>query len=140
MASFQFACPYCSGEFEVRERPAGEAIACPHCGKAVSLPSERSAEADESAPVPPIEPGDDEDVVAAGNESTTSPSALDFLEQPTPGPTTKPSRRPLPRRPPSNVRRLSREEQERRRMIRNAVLMTIGMIVLAVAVTVLSRM
>jgi hypothetical protein len=50
----------------------------------------------------------------------------------------RPGRQPT-RPPTANVRHLSHEEKERRRLIRNLAMMTVGILVLVIAAVVLSR-
>ncbi len=126
MALFQFACPHCSGQFQVQDPPAGQAIACPHCGLGVALPSELPPPAD-AVETPP-----------------ESPRSTDGIELPfeldEPAPAMPPS--PLAGAPvvlPQTRAPMSREDRERRRTIRNLVLMVTGLIVLVAAVLVLSR-
>ena len=122
MVLFQFACPYCSGQFAVENPPAGHAIACPNCGGTVALPAD--------LPPPVAEPAT---MVA---KSPVADDPFDFLD------ISEPTARPLQikqRTLPTNVRRLSREEKERRRVRRNLVLMVAGLLVLAIAAAGLSR-
>jgi hypothetical protein len=128
MALFQFACPHCSGQFQVQDPPAGEAIACPHCGRGVALPAELPPPADvvEAPPDLPLP-----------TDGITLP--FDVHEPPTPS-AAQPSRASAQVvRPPARAP-LSREERERRRTIRNLLLMLTGLVVLVVAALVLSRL
>lgn len=129
MALFQFACPHCSGQFQVQDPPAGQAIACPHCGRGVALPSELPPPADavEAPPAPPPSPED----------GVTLP--FDVHEPPA-LPTGQASRASAHVLPPPARAPLSRDERERRRTIRNLVLMLAGLVVLVVAALVLSRL
>ncbi len=124
MESNVFACPHCNGPFTIEQIPPSQAVACPHCGGAVAVPDQQSAS----------EPWRD---AATGLEE--SAAALDFLKPSVVSPA--PPAEPTPQAPTSKLvlEPRSRIEQERRRTVRNLVLMTVGVIVLAVAVVVLSR-
>ena len=127
MEPYRFSCPYCSGEFGVDERPGGQPVVCPHCDRTVALAAEppepileaETAEAAAGAPTAP----------AARQESVSRPSAPPIQPQPS-----LRQRQSLP-----SASRLSRQEKDRRRLRRNLVLMTVGMIVLAIALAVLSQ-
>jgi len=126
MASYHFACPYCSGAFEVSAPELGQAIACPHCAATVTLPTE----------LPPPPP----DIPLV--EDTSEGAAYAFLTEPTPTPMSRQaSRRPLQiAQTPIKRTAISPRERDRRRAKRNLVLMVVGMLVLVAAVVVLSRL
>ena len=126
MASYHFACPYCNGAFDIAAPELGQGIACPHCAATVTLPTE----------LPPPPP----DIPVADDASAGGVYA--FLAEPTP----PPASRPTAPRPLQTIRRsanrpaISSRERDRRRAVRNVVLMFVGMLVLVAAVVVLSRL
>jgi hypothetical protein len=127
MASYHFACPYCSGEFEVVAPELGQAIACPHCAQSVTLPAE----------LPPPPP----DFLSGDEQAETAPYA--FLSEQSPVPATsqansRPTNRPVSQS--SGRPSLSRHERDRRRGVRNVILMVIGTVVLVAAALLLSRL
>ncbi len=133
MTLFQFACPYCSGQFEIENPPAGQAVACPHCREMVALPAELP---------PPVR--ETQSVAPAGSEflpprAEANDAVLPFILDEPISPAARRGRQSATRvqRPP--VRRLSREEKELHRARRNLVMMVVGVVVLAVAAVVLSR-
>ncbi len=130
MASFQFACPHCSRPFELENPQAGAVVACPACGESLALPAQLPAALapdDQGAEFAPPEVTNEESV----------PLAFDLGEPP-------PLRRgaAAPRKSPATPagRQLSREERMRRQQVRSLVLMIGGVVVLAIAVIVLSRL
>lgn len=152
---FQFACPYCGGQFAVDDPAAGHAIACPHCGGQVALPAATLPAATLPTELPPraVEPPAEAPTAPAplgvvAKETFDPPTAdepidennpLVFLNAPGPRTAAVGSRRKRQRVLPPNVRRLSHAEKERRRLRRNLVLMVAGMIVLASVLVALSR-
>ena len=126
MASYHFACPYCSGAFEVSAPELGQAIACPHCAATVTLPTE----------LPPPPP----DLPPAVEEPEGGVYA--FLADPTPSPAARsaPSRPSQVTRSSAKRPAISARERDRRRALRNVVLMVVGLLVLVLAVVVLSRL
>ena len=157
---FQFACPYCGGQFAVDDPAAGHAIACPHCGGQVALPATALPAATPPAAtlpteLPPrtVEPAAEAATTPAprgvvAKETFDPPTAdepidesdpLVFLNAPGPRTVAVGPRRKRQRVLPPNVRRLSHAEKERRRLRRNLVLMVAGMIVLASVLVALSR-
>ncbi len=129
MAVLEFACPYCNGQFEIADPPAGMAVTCPHCGAAVALPVDLPPASQAIQPSPPIE-------FVAPHAAPFIP--LDIVTAPTtpvgPGRGCRARRGPAP-----EVSRLSREKQAQRRLQRNLVLMATGLLLLTIAVAVLSR-
>jgi hypothetical protein len=120
MASFEFLCPHCSGRFELENPPPGEQTACPLCGGPLAIPPELP----EPPPAPPqVQPA-------------SAPAEVDVTQF---GLNVDPS----PARAPGVVSReepLSREEKERRRQVRSLIWMIGGVLLLAVAAIVLSRL
>ena len=142
MESNQFSCPHCNGEFAVEHLAAGQAVACPHCGVAVVLPN-----APPEAPLPPeaaelasnTDPASEHSRVAEdqGAASHARDGAFDFLDSA--GSAADPTTATQRASEAVSVRRLTREEKELRRTVRNLVLMIVGVVVLAVTAVVLSR-
>jgi predicted Zn finger-like uncharacterized protein len=130
MAVVQFACPYCSGQFDVENPPAGQAVRCPHCEASVVLPGEPPAV--DAPPPANADPLAFLTPPAAGPAPTFAPDE--------PMPVVREVRKRKPRPAPREVRHLSREEKERRRAVRNLVLMTAGVVILCVAAILLSRL
>jgi hypothetical protein len=129
MALFQFGCPHCGGAFQVQDLPAGQAVACPHCGGGVALPSELppSAAAAETAAEPPPVPAEYNQGIELPFEPRETHVAKTAV------------RPPLP--PEATTRTsLTRAQRERRRAVRNLVLMIVGLIVLVGAALVLKRL
>ena len=146
MESFHFACPHCSGQFEVKHPPPGHAVACPHCGGGVALPPDMPLPVDAptqrdesySAEAPPAEPPMQTSGLGHAAAPVEPPQAFDFIEPPTIA-ASRPASPAAGQRVLPEMRRLSREEKERRRTVRNLVLMVVGVVVLVVATVVLSR-
>jgi len=40
MASMEFACPHCSGRFELENPRAGGRVPCPLCGQTIAIPAD----------------------------------------------------------------------------------------------------
>ncbi len=121
MEPFQFACPYCSGQFEIDQLPEGNAVACPHCGEAVGFPAELASPQTESA---------------RSGAAELPDGVFDFLDRANPA-TKADSSNTAGRR--GRPRTLTRQERERLRMRRNVVLMVVGVVVLSLAAVLLSR-
>lgn len=124
MKSNIYHCPHCSGPFTIEQAPPSETVACPHCGGAVALPDQKLA----------VEPRGD-----AATAPEESAAALDFLQPSVASPAPPASPTPAPPQTKPILEPRSRIELERRRTVRNLVLMTVGVVVLAVAVVVLSQ-
>ncbi|MGD9724212.1 MAG: hypothetical protein AB7O59_23820 [Pirellulales bacterium] len=96
----------------------------------------------EVSPTAPPSPGDVPPELPGSPAPPEAAGALDFLQVDTP--VVPRSRRARAAAAASTarepVRRLSRDEKERRRMIRNAVLLSVGSAVLIVTALVLSRL
>jgi hypothetical protein len=105
---------------------------------AVALPTDAPAETQEPA-APSVHSPAVERLLADVADPGASALALDFLEQPSAHPSTRQPSPPKQPSPPANVRRLSRQEKDRRRARRNLVLMAVGIVVLTIAAVVLSR-
>jgi hypothetical protein len=134
MAVVQFVCPHCSGRFELASPTPGGQAACPRCGRSLAIPAElpaaadgaaddaaafvpRSPEPDSPAPELAFDPGELSGWLPARREA---------------GPAATPVERP--------VVHLTREEKEHRRQRRNLIWMIGGVILLAIATIVLSRL
>jgi hypothetical protein len=134
MALVQFACPYCSGQFEIADPPAGQAVACPHCSAAVALPvnlpSTPLAAPQVVNPWATVEP-------VAQDAAPFIP--LDLVSLPTTR-AGRSGRRRAPNAPEPGVQRLSREKERHRRLSRRVAMMAIAVLLLVLAVAVLTRL
>jgi len=114
------ACPYCAGRFQAEAAAESRAIACPGCGRMVTVP----AAPRQAVPPPP-------------------PSALvDPLDVPPRSPfdLSEPTKVVVTRRGEAvPLRRLSPRERTRHRVWLNLAFAAIGMAILAVALAVLLR-
>ena len=55
MNSISFACPFCSGVFQVDQQQASSQVYCPHCEKVIDLPMQFSDnESSQSTPTPDV--------------------------------------------------------------------------------------
>jgi hypothetical protein len=126
MASYEFLCPHCNGRFELANPPPGGRVACPLCRQTLAIPTELPE------PVPaatePTQPVEAEvrplafDVDTASRELEARRKARERADE-------------APRIVP-----LSREEKERRRQVRSLIWMIGGVVLLAIAAMVLSRL
>jgi hypothetical protein len=134
MASFEFLCPHCSERFELANPPPGGQANCPRCGRAVAIPSELPEQVSPAIDVPAPPTPEPRPAAVEPPPVVFDAEAMSLelgVRQSRP---TEPAE-DLPRIEP-----LSREEKERRRQVRNLVWMIGGVVLLAIAALVLSRL
>jgi hypothetical protein len=132
MASYEFLCPHCSGRFALANPPPGGRAACPLCGQTLAIP----AELPESLPAP-------RGPAAAAQETRQEePEAPSLAFDVDAAARELASRRKRGERPVEAPRivPLSRAEKERRRQVRSLIWMIGGVLLLAIAAIVLSRL
>lgn len=142
MASFELLCPHCSGRFELANPPRGGQVACPRCGRSVAIPAdvpkpvaERRVTRSKPPPSRPkdADEGEAEPVLLPYDEDEPRPEAQPPVEASPPVPTSEAVHE-------APVVRVSREEKARRRQMRSLIWMIVGVVLLAIAVIVLTRM
>jgi hypothetical protein len=132
MALIEFACPHCRGQFQLDNPPAGGQVACPLCRQVLAIPTD----------LPPAVAGFDfAPPQAAGGARGVKPPPLAF-DPDEASAVERPSRRR--KSPPPNdvsvLEPLSRQRQDRRRQMRGLAWMIGGILLLAIAAAVLSRL
>jgi len=136
MDQIELACPYCAGQFQAEAAAEkSRAIACPHCGRTVTVPpAPRQAvppPPPDSLPPNPLPPPPLAASLATSDLPPRSRSPFDLAE---------PTKVIVTRRGEAvPLRRLSPKEQTRYRRRLNLAFAAIGMAILAVALAVLLR-
>lgn len=135
MASIEFACPHCSGRFELANPPAGEHVACPLCRQMLAIPAELP-EPEEDSVGAQARAEETEFAVLRAGEVKAPPIAFDVGKRSARPALDVPS---LAREDKPVAESLSREAKEHRRQIRSLVWMIGGAVLLAIAAAVLAR-
>ncbi len=130
-SNLEFECPLCGGAFEVAAEWLGHEVECPHCQAGVLLEAEDSV-ADGPGPPPPTktnQQASDERPVDSLPESSTAEVVAPVAQEEPPEQTTPSSPRP----------ELTRQQKAALRRRFNAILATLGVLLLVGAFVLLSR-
>lgn len=135
MDQIELACPYCAGRFPAETVAECRVIACPHCGRMVTVP------AAPRQPIPPPPPDSLPPLALAASGTDAQRWSATRGDPPrAPFDLTEPTKTLVNRRgEPVPLRRLSPEERERYRRRLNLTFAAIGMAILAIALAVLLR-
>lgn len=126
MPQYRLACPHCSHTFALENPPAERQVSCPACGQALALPEHLPAASQPPGPTSSFEGAADLAPTVTSPADVAAPPSI--VDQGPAAPAVGP------------VRHLSREEKVQRRQTRSLVLMIVGVVLLAVAAVVLSRL
>jgi hypothetical protein len=137
MALVDFACPHCSGQFQLENPPLGGQVACPLCRQMLAIPSELPPDvADSDAAAPVTSPSESE----TGEHPHVETREIELDVADTAGHVPRAQRRTRLGDERVAVEPLSRIQKEHRRQVRSLVWMIGGAVLLAIAAAVLSRL